>query len=295
MYDKFVENLAAAVHIRIHGDFNGKSGGGVLGAGAQLKELRSQFGITLREVEEQTRQIAEIERNEEYYISKGWIYEIENTEAIPSVFKLYSLSILYHVKFTDLLLMYGVDLDKISKHQMRVRHEKTHLTDIEVYDRQRTVSFPVRFDRTFSPETTTLISRMVEIWGEVPMALLQHLDLRQNLYGYVGLKDFTLYPILRPGTFVQIDERQRTVENFPWRTELDRPIYFVEVPGAYACSWCEQQGDELLLLPHPLSMCSSRSFALGEEAEIVGRVTAIAMRIVSFPPADEPPRLPKQS
>lgn len=106
-------------------------------------------------------------------------------------------------------------------------------------------------------------------------------------YGYIGLEDYTLYPLVRPGSFVQIDDRQKRIQKFPWRTEFDRPIYFVELRDGYACSWCELQGSELTLLPHPLSQCSVRQVSYPAEAEIVGRVMGIAMRIVNF--ADSPP------
>jgi len=197
-----------------------------------------------------------------------------------------------------MLILYGIDLEKISKHKAASRLPETHLTQLAVYDDERPVSFPVRFDPGFSVERTNLLSRMVEIWGEVPIALIQHLDLRKSLYGYIGTEDYTLYPILRPGSFVQIDDRRTQVHKPPWRTEFDQPIYFVELRGGYACSWCELQGKNLLLVPHPLSGCEVRQYAYPNDAEIVGRVTAVAMRIVgpdqdSFP--DDFPKLPKQS
>ena len=65
--------------------------------------------------------------------------------------------------------------------------------------------FPHRFDRGFSLEKTNLISRMVEIWGEVPMSFIQRLDVRHCQYGYIGLDDYSMSPMLRPGSFVQID------------------------------------------------------------------------------------------
>ena len=88
-----------------------------------------------------------------------------------------------------------------------------------------------------------------------------------------------MYPLLRPGSFVQIDTELRKFQALPWRTEYDRPIYFVELRDGYACSWCEIQDRELLLMPHPLSHCKIRRFVYGAEAEIVGRVTAVAMRL----------------
>ena len=137
----------------------------------------------------------------------------------------------------------------------------------------------------------------METWGEIPISLIQHLDLKHSQYGYVGLQDYTLFPLLRPGSFVQIDDRLRKVQASQWRTEFDRPIYFVELRDGYACSWCELLGSQLLLLAHPLSPCGIRQFAYGTDAEIVGQVTGIAMRIVDDARAatDETPQLPKRS
>ncbi len=265
-------------------------------AGRHLKELRHRLGITTREVERHSRKIVEAEDNEEFYISNAWLTQVENKQSVPSIYKLYSLSIIYRTKFTDLLLLYGVDLEKISKYQLATPLQRTHLATVEVYDRERAVSFPVRFDPGFRLERTNLLSRMVEIWGEVPLAFIRHLDVKRYRYGYIGLEDYTLYPLLRPGSFVQIDDRQDKVERVAWRTEFDRPIYFVELRDGYACSWCELQGNMLTLLPHPLSPCSSRQFVCPTDAEIVGRVVAVAMRIVDYPArsADEPAKLPKR-
>ena len=106
-------------------------------AGEQLKDLRKRLQITTREVEEYTRRIGEAEGNEEFYISNPWLTQVENTESIPSIYKLYSLSVVYRTKFTDLLLLYGVDLDKIADHQLSLPLDRTHLTTVEVYDKNR--------------------------------------------------------------------------------------------------------------------------------------------------------------
>jgi transcriptional regulator with XRE-family HTH domain len=245
----------------------------------QLKELRSKLGITTRDVAEFSQQIAEAEGNPEFQISNAWLTQVENSDSVPSIFKLYSLSSIYRIKFTDLLRLYGVDLQRLSLHQLAAPLPQTHLTTLEVYDAERTVTFPVRFDRSFDVDNTNLLSRMVEVWGEVPIALIQHLDVRHNLYGYVGLKDTMLSPLLRPGSFVSIDPRVRKIQPQRWRTEFDRPIYFVELRDGYACSWCDLQDGHLMLLPHPLSPCSVRRLNYGSEAEIIGQVTGVAMRL----------------
>jgi transcriptional regulator with XRE-family HTH domain len=246
----------------------------------RLRELRSRLGITTREVSEQSQQVAEAEGNSEFYISNAWLTKLENTGSVPSIHKLVSLSVIYRVKFPELLLLFGVDLEHIGKRQLEITPQQTHLMALEGNDPESRVTFPVRFDHAANLNGTNLLSRLVEEWGEVPFAVIQHLDLRRNHYGFIGLQDFTLYPLLRPGSFVQIDPRVTKVRPSRWRTEFDRPIYFLELRDSYACGWCEVQGNELTLIPHPLSPSPVRRFEFPGQAEIVGQVTGIAMRLV---------------
>ncbi len=145
---------------------------------------------------------------------------------------------------------------------------------------------PVELRKNVELARTNLVSRMVETWGEIPVALLQQLDLRNCLCGYVGLEDYTLYPLIRPGSFVEIDERQNKVRPGTWQNEFDRPIFFVELRDSYACSWCELDGNQLLLIPYPQSRRQIRQVRYRAEADIVGRVTAVTMTIAS-PEANE--------
>jgi len=251
-----------------------------LRSGDKLRRLRNSLGITTRKVEELSRRLAEQEENEEYYVSNAWLTQIENQNSIPSIYKLFSLSLIYRISFSDLLLIFNLDLSKAGKLSSFARPPRTHLTNVQVHDSDRSITFPVRFDPGFSLDRTNLLSRMVEIWGEVPIALIQQLDFRHSLYGFIGMEDYTMYPLLQPGSFVQVDERRNRLEKSSSRTEFDRPIYFVELRDGYACSWCEMSGGRLSLIPHPLSPAEIRQFDFPKEAEIVGRVTAVAMRIV---------------
>jgi transcriptional regulator with XRE-family HTH domain len=269
-----------------------------LHAGERLKAIRRQHGISTRQVEKYSRQIAKVEGREKFYISNAWLSQIEATGAVPSVQKLFSLSVIYRLNFVELLYLFGIDLERIGLHRLEIRLPKTHPASLEIYDEGRTATFPVRFRERFSLEKTTLLSRMVKIWGEVPISVIRHLDTKHSEYGYVGLRDHTMDPLVPPGSFVQIDNQVREVlRPSSWRTELDRPIYFVKTPGGYACSWCEMKRNQLTLVPHPLSRSRLRHFAYGREAEIVGRVTGIAMRIVrpEKRASDVPVRSPKPS
>lgn len=266
-------------------------------AGDQLKDLRTRLGISLRDVEEYSRKIAEKKDDEDFYISNGYLQHLESSETIPSIQKLFTISVIYHKNYSELLALFGVRPAEKYKYQKFISLDNTHLTELPAPDVDQHVTFPVRFDPGCSINKTNLLSRMVEVWGEVPVAILQSLDVKHCLYGYIGLKDFTLYPLLRPGSFVQIDDTLSDVREGPWKSELERPIYFIELRDAYACSWCELQDRRLTLVPHPLSPCSVRQFIYPDEAEVVGQVTAMAVRLVNFSNDSScvTPRLTKQS
>ena len=88
-------------------------------------------------------------------------------------------------------------------------------------------------------------------------------------------------PLIRPGSIVQIDQNQRRILNVKWENEYDRPIYFLELRGSYLCSWCEVGGGYLSAIPHPNSKCEVRRFAYPREADIVGRVVCVTMRLAT--------------
>ena len=76
----------------------------------------------------------------------------------------------------------------------------------------------------------------MHIWGDIPVPLLRHLDLRRYLYGYIGLEDRTMGPLIPPGSFVQIDAKQSRVKKSfasksPGQSQFRRPIYFATRAG----------------------------------------------------------------
>jgi len=254
--------------------------------GEQLKHVRAQLGITTREVAVFSKLIAEAEGNNEFLVSGPWLTQIENEKtSLPSIYKLFTLASIYGLSYASLLALYGVDVNKIKMFHGRMPIAKTHLAQHEAVEHAASsLELPVRFDAGLNLSKTNLLSRMIETWGRVPLEFIQHLDLRHRLYGFIGFSDYTLYPLLRPGAFVEIDPELKNLEQRSTRSEFDRPIYFVDLRNKYACSWCEIIEDKLLLLAHPLSPAKSRSVAFPKDAEIIGQVTGVAMRIgISLP------------
>lgn len=247
--------------------------------GDKLRNVRTRLGLTTRNVEEMSRKVAIEKGNEEFTISHARLVQIENGESTPSIYKLHSLSAIYGCSIATLLSLY-VDTSEAPQQHLAMNHASTHIVDFRAEESERKITFPVRFDPGFNIQKSTPLSRIVEVWGEVPVGLLQHLELRRGRWGFIGLSDYTMYPLLRPGSLVQIDEAYRPGPPAVHRSEYDRPIYFLELRDAYVCSWCEFRKGKIIVIPHPLSGATTREFSFPNEVEVLGRVTAVAARLV---------------
>jgi len=249
-------------------------------AGKRLRAERLRARLSTRAVQKLSQQIAqEKDNNQDYYISHGWLTEVENGKFTPSIYKLYSLSLIYKCSYLKIMGFFGINILDAPREQRLVSLPHTHLIGSNLELPGQTIMLPLELRRNVELAKTNLVSRMFETWGGIPIALLQQMDLRECLCGYIGLEDYTLYPLIRPGSFVEIDERQNRVKPGNWQNEFDRPIYFVELRNGYACSWCELDGNQLMLVPCPQSRGQVRQLRYPTEADIVGRVTAVTMRI----------------
>jgi transcriptional regulator with XRE-family HTH domain len=255
-----------------------------LRAGASLRRTRERLGLTLREIEEATLEIASAENNTDYFVSIARLNQIENDGSLPSIYKLYSLAVVLHLGLEEILELYGMTMAKMEAHRSRMPLTRTHLLAMESGDPNRTIQFPIRFDAGFKPEKTVFLSRLIEAWGEIPVALLASLDVKRHRYGYIGLEDRMMAPLIRPGSIVQIDDSRKRVVNHGWATESERPIYFFELRYSYECCWCYARGRELTLVPHPLSPRGPRTIRVPDDGEVLGQVVGVAMRLVQQGP-----------
>jgi len=262
-------------------------------AGAKLKAIRMRLGRSLREVGRLSLKLVAERRNREFSLSRAWLTDIEMGRFVPGTFKIASLSRIYQLSIAEIHRLYGFEPGDIVKQRPLFRPPKTHLL---VSVEEDNIQNGLIVDDVLAKsgiENTDLLTRVVDIWGDIPVPLLRHVDLRRYLYGYIGIEDKTMSPLLPPGTFVQIDAKQARVQKGPWkhsgsRFQFARPIYFLDIRTGYACGWIEIKNGVLELIPHPDSGVPTRTFRYPGEVDVVGRVTGVAMRITGeeFAPID---------
>jgi len=258
----------------------------MLSAGIDLRKIRERLGLTMRDVEEGSLRISERHGSDEYLIPPSRLSDIETKGVVPSVFRFYSLAAIYRRPVRALFQLYGIDLDAINSEWTSSRPPNTHVI---IVDKKRAgYHVPVKLDPGFDLRETSNLGRMVQQWGVVPLSVLSHLSSQNYTYAYLGTEDYTMYPILQPGSFVQVDESKRRVVERQWRSEYERPIYFVETRDGFTCCWCSFRMNSLVLQPHPLSPSPVRVLKHPQEAEIIGQIVGVAMRIGDFALSDSP-------
>ena len=238
--------------------------------GKLIRELREERFLRSSDIERITRTIADARGNPDFYVPHSTLADIE-TGAVPSIHKLFSLAMCFRVPMDELLLPYGIDATEATAYAPEPGSKSLQLHSMGA--REPSFRFRLNFDRSFDMQETTLLNLQPQDFASLPPALQSRLDPKRYRYAVIGLKDDSMGDLLPPGSLVEIDTTQNRVQIFNWRTLQERPVYLVWHAQGHTCCWCQPDGKELILIPHPQSHYLVRRFKMPGEATVVGRVT----------------------
>jgi transcriptional regulator with XRE-family HTH domain len=248
--------------------------------GEKLKRARERLKLTYRDVEQASQEIAARRCNPDFAISLSRLADIENGGRTPSIFRLYSLCSIFRLDLHEVLGWYGVPVNLMVAEALEIKLAETHKFDVTPDGHQ---AMSPNFDCAIDLSKTTYLSQFFRKLGKVPLAFLGGSDPRPHRYGLVGLEDWSMFPIVRPGSLVLIDENRRKIVRGGWRNEFDRPIYFLEHRQGFLCGWCTLSGGTLSVLGHPASEKSPTVFEYPAEIDVVGQVVGVAMLFEAAP------------
>jgi transcriptional regulator with XRE-family HTH domain len=251
-------------------------------AGAKLRKIRVRLGLSARDVERLSMELAQERHNPYLSFSRTWITDVETGRFVPGSFKMASLAEIYGMDLDEIHKLYGVSRD-ITKERPAYRPPTTQLLTPRMQPSQVEAEAE-ELPAEMRIEETNLLTGIVDIWGSVPVPLLRRFGFQQSLYGYIGTEDKSMAPLLPPGSFVQIDSKQNRIKKGPFKkssseSHFARPIYFLDIRKGYKCGWCELKDGVLTLIPHPDSGEQTQTFRYPDEVSVVGRVTAVTMSI----------------
>jgi transcriptional regulator with XRE-family HTH domain len=253
--------------------------------GKRLRAERERLGLSLRNVETLSHGIADKLQNSDYNIAHTSLADIENGKWPPTLHRLYTLSVIYGRDYDRLASMCGVPTSEALKEHQKLHLPRTYLIGPAPESNKSIIASAAELREKLRAERTNLVPKMLEAWDEVPLAL-QLMDGSNPLYGYIGMDDYTLHPVIRPGAFVRIDPRQKKIPSVNWHSD-ERPIFFLELRERYVCTWCEMHDGRLILIPTQQSKRRSQQVRYPAEATIIGRVTGVSMDLVVEPSEHE--------
>ena len=135
-------------------------------AGDRLKAERLRVRLSTRAVQKLSLQIAqEKDNNQDYYISHGWLTDVENGKFTPSIYKLYSLSLIYKCSYLKIMGFFGINLLDVAREQRLVSLPHTHLIGSSAEPPGQTIVLPLELRKNVELARTNLVSRMFEAWG----------------------------------------------------------------------------------------------------------------------------------
>jgi transcriptional regulator with XRE-family HTH domain len=245
--------------------------------GEMLRHARERLKLTYRDVAKASQAIARRRGSDDFAVALSRLADIENKGTVPTIYRLYTLCTVYRLDWKEVLRWYGVCLDQMASDVLETPLAETHTIQLSADD---PATVPQPFDWEIDLNKTAFLSHMIRRWGKLPLNFLAGLDHRHYRYGFVGLEDWFMYPILQPGSLLLIDQGRRKIAADGWTGELDRPIYFLEHRDGYRVGWCSRMGSRLLLLPHPSAQLPPAVFETSD-IDVVGQVTGVAMLLES--------------
>lgn len=245
--------------------------------GEKLRQARERLKLTYRDVAEASQEIARRRSSEEFAVALSRLSDIENKGTLPTIYRLYTLCAIYRLDWRDVLRWYGVPLDLLPSDGLQIQLEETHAMQFPV---ETPLSVPLPADQEIDLKQTTFLSHLIRRWGKMPLSFLNAADYRHLRYGFIGLNDWSMHPLLQPGSLVLIDQSRRKIMTNGWSNELERPIYFLEHREGYRVGWCSVVSGRLLLQPHPSFQDAPQLFEFSD-IDVVGQVTGVAMLLES--------------
>src|SRR5437588_8180011 len=115
--------------------------------GQHLRTLREQLGLTMRDVEIASAALAAKHGNDDFSVPLSRLSDIETKGIVPSIFRLYSLAVIYRCDLRDLLSWYGIDLNEVASDLNVASPPKSHRAD--TLQSATNVRIPVRLDPGF--------------------------------------------------------------------------------------------------------------------------------------------------
>src|ERR1700731_3844406 len=122
--------------------------------GLRLRRVREHLGLTYRDVERCSYEIAAKRGRPEFILHISRLADMENRNVVPGLHKLYALAVVYHLNPAEIFRWYEVPVDEFFADGAMFPAPQTHLGSPPA-----SLRVPLRFDPAFDPDWTSEYDR----------------------------------------------------------------------------------------------------------------------------------------
>jgi hypothetical protein len=251
-----------------------------LSPGVLVRRARRRSGLTLQEASLLSRRVSQFLNDEQYAIAQSTLSEYEAQHSPPRhLEKVITLCLIYGFPLVDVAAASGTAPEDLGPCVIPPDFLPTSDTTT------------VRCSHRFSSDSIELgaASSVPGRFGEVPWFLRSSLA---ELSGIPrpSLRDFFwldgIHPFLPAHTqgsmLALVNRRKKKPVRLPALPPLQQPAYVLLLrTGEYLCACCSLDGGTLVLYPESEGTRGPEQLRLGQDAEVIGQIVALARRIAS--------------
>jgi hypothetical protein len=250
-------------------------------AAFRIRNARQRAGLSLRQASEMSRGIAGAFEDRRYFASPGSLSEFEATSIPPRhIHKLFTLSILYSLRFDQLLQWFGLGQDEARLAAIPAEW----MVPAKKFLAKKATPI-IRGEGSSGGFVANTLKRL----GELPLFLrksvgslsgLEDISLR-DVY-WVGGNRETMHPLLNGALFVILDRRKRRPRIFPRKGAWGQPLYLLRKrDGSYLMASCGMEDGAIVLHPYTDEFVPQERLRKTADAEVVGQIVTVIRSISS--------------
>lgn len=244
--------------------------------GDLILRARRRAGLTLEQAARHSRTVAQVLNDERYAIAQSTLSDYEVQSAPPRhLEKAMTLCLIYGISLIDFVTAAGAAPDSLG--QRPIPREFLPHSEIAA----------LRGSRIQSVDRADLCASRMRQMGPIPWflgsALAELSGIRQlstrDFFWIAGDQPFL--PAHTEGSLAAlVDRRRKRPVRRPGLPAWIQPAYILLMRnGTYRCACCSLEGDTLILSPRPQSGIAPEEMRLGQDAEVIGQIIALARHI----------------
>lgn len=246
-----------------------------------LRHSRRKTGLSFRDASSISRWIADSLSDDLYFAAASTLSDCEALSGPPrQVQKIITLCLLYCIGLEQFLRAAGLPLGRAGREPI-----PDELVPRPLPTRNHTSRIP---SPDGAPKPDCFAGVLLNLWEEIPLFLRFSLDEITGLKGFslsdvfwVGGEKAPRHPLLFNATLVALNRRARKPSRNTGDAICGQSLYMIlKRDGRYLCGNFSLEEGALFLHGYPGGPASAEYFRNGEDAEVIGKVTAILRRLI---------------